>query len=129
LSPAFVVAKLPDDPTAPTAGEVAPALFSWRDIMDMLKSLAALLRLWSSMRFALASLLSLSAMQNLLFALILWPCQRKTKGITHMSSEIPPSREQAPEIPRASNMGRVARGKTVAKSEREHDAAALADAA
>jgi len=68
-------------------------------------------------------------MQNFEPARMCSPCQRKMNGITHMSVARPPSNEQAPAIPSWANMGAVASGRTVARREREQEAAALAEAA
>lgn len=52
-----------------------------------------------------------------------------TNGTMHMTQLSPPSSEHAPAIPRRANIGADAKGSTVASSEREHEAAALAEAA
>jgi hypothetical protein len=49
--------------------------------------------------------------------------------MTHMRVARPPRREQAPAMPRRANTAAVARGRTVARREREQEAAALAEAA
>jgi len=83
----------------------------------------------SSIRRVISSLRWRMAMQNFELARIRGPCQRKTKGMMHISVARPPRREQAPAMPRRANMGAVARGRTVARREREVEAAALAEAA
>jgi hypothetical protein len=52
----------------------------------------------------------------------------KIKGMIHMPALKPPRRLQAAGIPSLANMGVVASGRTVAKREREVEAAALAEA-
>lgn len=84
---------------------------------------------WASIRAAISSRRWRMAMQNCELARMRSPCQRKRKGMMHMRVAKPPRREQAPAMPRRANMGAVARGRTVARREREHDAAALAEAA
>ena len=84
---------------------------------------------WASMRAAISSRRCRMAMQNCELARMRSPCQRKRKGMMHMRVARPPRREQAPAIPRRANMGAVARGRTVASRDREHEAAALAEAA
>lgn len=68
-------------------------------------------------------------MQNLDPARILSPFHMKMKGIMQTRQLRPPSREHAPEIPRRRNMGVHANGRTQPRTDRVHEAAALADAA
>lgn len=90
---------------------------------------ASALRRCSSTFLAISSFLSLRAMQKRELARIFSPCQMKMNGMAHMSRLRPPSRLQAPAMPSRANMGAVAKGRTVASSEREQLAAAFADAA
>jgi hypothetical protein len=83
---------------------------------------SSILRVISSLRWRMA-------MQNLEPARMRSPFQRKMKGIMHMRVARPPRSEQAPAMPRRVNMAAVARGRTVARREREQEAAALAEAA
>lgn len=117
-------------PSNPNAGNLGgPPTFTVALTVPALDALTDLLRRCASTRRAISSFLSRSAVQNPDDARIRLPCQRKTNGTAHMSTASPARREQAPAMPRRRKSGAVARGRSVARREREHEAAALAEAA